>query len=1196
MKQLFRFFTVLLLAAVTSEAWAIDVPKPKTTALQPDVELYILNVGTQLYLGQGEAWGTQATAAKKGLKYILKNKRDDGGVITCLGESGIDDAGNEITELPSGQYWLYSPDINKNGAHSTCRWQDGTCGEEYRCSFTDQTDWDSRGIWQIASVGNNTYTLQVPSNLPTTDLYLTFQNLYVEGEFAGVWPEHGSLWAQNNNNGLSYGLYSDIVYTDHPEACQWQFVLAADYAIYSAKCELAELAEEAKGYGIDTSAAEALIANENATLEDVQDMIANLKEVLNSLASRDNPAVILNLNGDNGSDMPGWTTSTNPSYEASSFCWEFWNVSGSPYIEYPLPNMPAGLYRLAAQAYTRTDMHGVLTFGANSMEIATVSSDKVNNRTQGLAWFKEGNGLNVMTAETTEPSDLTIRLTADGSKSDYWTVWHSFTLTYYGNQESDYRAFGDWVVEGYEQEFAEANYTQSYYDNLLALIEKNNGAMTKAEALAVAEELKAAMEALRKNVALYNELWGLVEADEQYVYDTSKFDYDQEFYDLFEDIYAMFSDENYTKTNEELEKLLADYKEARQRAQDNAGLEPGQDVTDKLINPHFVDANGNSSFTGWTIDSDGGFQNNAGNSGVVEQWNGNTDNGKDIDVWQEVRLMHKGAYRLETKGWYRCDNANEAYAKWANGDKESIGYLYASYSKDAFHNVFEHFYEDGQFEGGFVNTADGATPNNVTAANSLFNGTNDWDMVVDFISLGEPTKLGIKGENLPSHAWIIWDDFKLTYLGDDLATMQDVAVNEANAALELVNEPMSKEAQETLTACIEAIENAATEEALLDAYKDINDALDVARKSIANYKNIQKAIDQLDNALYEYAETATAEAIDNADQLVAELEKGIADGSIKDSEVDEVLARVKNAIMALKMPKNMSDATEENPIDCTSLIVNPRYFNEETGAATLEGWIHTGDNGAEPEMGEIGYAEGWGNTKEDATFDIHQDFTGMPEGTYKVMVNGLFRQGGTAMASKIFQYGYAEKLGKLDMISEEAKKDVPEATHAGQFYANGDYKPLKDWLLIGTDEWDEKAQEVFQGFTSEGNAAYVDSLTTDEPIEYQFPNLRSALYERALEGYYENTLWCYVGSDGKLTIGACNQNATDGDWTPFSNWRLYYEGTESSHESTTGIREAETTTGKIEAIYSIDGRRMNALQKGMNIVVVNGKAKKIMVK
>ena len=75
MKQLFRFFTMLLLAAVTStQAWAGDwvIPAPAGQAIEPEVEYYIFNVGTNQFLDKGNAWGTQATMTTKGMKFILK--------------------------------------------------------------------------------------------------------------------------------------------------------------------------------------------------------------------------------------------------------------------------------------------------------------------------------------------------------------------------------------------------------------------------------------------------------------------------------------------------------------------------------------------------------------------------------------------------------------------------------------------------------------------------------------------------------------------------------------------------------------------------------------------------------------------------------------------------------------------------------------------------------------------------------------------------------------------------------------------------------------------------------------------------------------------------------------------------------------------------------------------------------------------
>ncbi|MCR5130118.1 MAG: hypothetical protein K6C10_01485 [Prevotella sp.] len=1206
MKQFFRFFTLLAIAVVSStSAWAVEVPTPKFAALEVNAEVYIYHVGTKKFLGWGEAWGTQSCVTDAGLKYILKNKRDDGAKITCLGNGGFTEDGSEITELPQGHYWLYSPDVVGKAGHSVDRWQDGRCGETFRCSFADQSDWDSRGIWSIASVGNNTYTLQVPQILPADDPYLTFQNLYEEGKFAGVDPTKAS-----NAADPTYGLYSDFVYADNPEVCQFRFVTAADMDIYKAKVNLAALIDKASAAGQDVSKYEAIVLDESATLDEIKAAIDELSEILQNLATYKDPTTLNIVNGDCGfsQSMDGWTTSNNPSYENN--CWEFWNISGAPYIEQTLANMPAGLYRLKAEAYTRTNMHATLEFGDASMEIVTVGSDVVNNRSQGNAWFNNGNGMNVLILEKAEAGDLTIRLTADNTTGDHWLVWRSFEAQYFGAAETDYRAYTLWATDGYQDLVTDKYYTQSYYDAVENIVNvENEQAMTKEDALAVAEKAKAAMEDLRTNIALLDELVTFLD-DEPW--DGGKYyDEDGSFQALWEEVSALFEGE-ITQTNEELQALLDAYKEARQNAVDQwmlMNMEPGTDLTDRLVNPHFIDAAGNSSFTGWTIDSDGGFQNNAGTSGVVEQWNGNSTDGKSIDVWQEIRLMRVGAYRLETKGWYRCDNDQAAYTKWLNGDTDVIGYLYASYTKDKFHNIFEKLYTQEEWDtyctsangAGNYSTFDGMyASNGVWAANDLFNNTTDWDMSVDFLSLGEPTKLGILGEGLPAYSWIIWDDFKLTYIGDDLETMKEVAAKEAQGATDILDEgtPMSQEAADALRDCVNQINEATTTEELLEAYKNISTAVDNARKSMANYKRIENALADLNDTMNDTYSTATKEAYDAAEALYDELMAGIDGGTIKDSEIEDVLARILAAKRALLVPANYKDASDDNHIDFTGVIDNARYFDEVNLAATMDGWTNVENVASvENEDDAIGVAEGYG-----ASFDLYQDIEGLPEGTYLVKVDGLYRQGMAANEAKMVQYNLAVTAGKLDMLSEEAKTAVDNYSPRGEMYANGDTKTLARWNFMEDETlWTAAAIDEFTFADADDYYEYVDSLTSvDNPPVYYFPNMRHSFYMRTLSGYYQNEVYCYVGADGNLRIGARLNDGQEGDWVPFTNWRLEYLGEESSHESTTGVREIETE-GVIEAVYSVDGRQTNKLQKGLNIVktrTADGKVvvRKVMVK
>ena len=1155
------------------------------------------NVGTGKFYNRGADWGTRALVAKSGRSVVIQTMHD------ALAYD-IEHKGSNVLEedLPEGTYAIFMVDNHNtagNEEHHSVRLEPGGNSTVYVDSWIGKTHaTPASHLWEFDEVATNTYTIHTPKACTAESGLANEGGEYVVGKVLGVVTD-------NENLVLSW----NIDYAGNEAICQWKFVAEDEGLIYFAKMNLRETAEEAEKCGLSTAKAKELYDSNTATAEEInsynEELRKQVDEALRNLATYKNPTTLNIVNGNCGfsGKMDGWTVSNNVKY--GNNCVEYWNVSGSPYIEQTLTNMPAGLYRLKAEAYTRTNMHSVLQFGEASMEIATIGSDVVNNLSQGNAWFNNGNGMNILVLEKKEAGDITIRLTADNTTGDHWTVWRSFEAQYFGAAETDYRAYTLWETEGYEDLVVDKYYTKSYLDAVATIVNVNNEqAMTKDECLAVAEKAKAAMADLRKNIALLDELVTFLN-DEPW--DGSKYyDEDGSFAALWEEVNALFEGE-ITQTNAELEDLLNAYKEARQNALDMwmiMNMEPGTELTDRLINPHFIDANGNSSFTGWTIDSDGGFQNNAKTSGVVEQWNSNGTDGKSIDVWQEIRLMRVGAYRLETKGWYRCDNDQAAYQKWLGGDTEVLGFLYASYSKDKFHNIFDRLYTQEEWDeycnstngnGNYSNFDGMLASSGVWAANDLFNNTHDGDMSVDFLSLGEPTKLGILAEGLPAYSWIIWDDFKLTYIGDDLETMKEVAAKEAKGATDILDEgnPMSQEAAEAVRNCVDQINAAEDKDALLEAYKNINLAVDNARKSIANYKRVESALAELNDVLSDTYDTATKEAYDAANALYDELMAGIDGGTIKDSEIEDVIARIIAAKRALLIPSNFADATDDNHIDFTKVIENPRYFNDNTLTATLAGWTNVdGKTTVEAENDEIGVAEGYSTS-----FDFYQDINGLPEGTYLVKVDGLYRQGSAPNEAKMVQYNLAVTAGKLDLLNEDDKKDIDNYSPRGEFYANDDVKTLARWNFMEDENlWNAEAITEFEFADGDDYYEYVDSISNyDDPKHYYFPNMRRSFYQRTLANFYQNETYCYVGSDGHLRIGVRNADAKESDWVPFTNWRLEYLGTESKYEGTTGVREIETE-GTIEAVYSIDGRRQNSLQKGLNIIVVNGKAKKVMVK
>ena len=1215
MKQLFRFVMLLFATIISANAFAGDwnIPEPKPSAFVPGDTFAIRNVGTQCFIWRGEAWGTQCCVNKIGQEAFAKREY-------YLIAPTIED--NETF----GSYYIFYDNHGAWGSHRIWRQPgDGNLGPHKGCFVDGAGNGPSSYLWDIQPVGNNKYTIGVPPTV-NDENGAAETVAYVEGEFCGVQLDHGSDWVTNNkeaSGGVTYGFYYDVVYADNPENCQWEFFNKKDLDYYNAKVDLAQLCDKIKeeGLAINTAAAEALIANENATLQEVLNMIEALKDEIANMASRHNPAdvtakYITNPQPNQG-NPDGWTV-LNASGGAATIgsssdnIGEFWNNGGYS-IHYTIKNLPKGIYRLNVEGWTRTDMVSVLTFGDQSANLPTIGASDVNQRSAGRSWIDSGKEPKLITdlfLDNAEDQDVEISITADNTIGDHWTCWGFFKLIFYGSADDDYKILADLYTAGWEEKIEGKYYYAPYVDALQSVLDKKEAAATKDEIYAVFDEVKAAYDELMKSVELYDQLFGYVDPQSPTFMNAEgdvKYHYDDVFIEVFERVEDMWYDEDTSLNNEEMEALIAEFLQKEDDAIKNTPPERDQDVSYMLVNSKFLDAQDNSSFDGWTVasrrsetDRSNPFQNNSGKRFVVEQWNGGGD-GAIIDVYQKVKLW-AGAYRLTCKGWYRSTTDQQQHD--SNPKLNTVNtFLYGSSSQYRFHDIFEHGYETEWWNEGPANfNIDNQTPNyysgnvdgllyphNCAAANYLFANTNNYDMVAEFISTGDSIKVGVKGQDIPAGGWLIWNDFVLTFIGNELEDMQPIAMEAAEMYRDYLNEHMAAATKAELKACIDNIDNAPDVATLLEAYKSIGDVVDKVINSMNLYLTLDAAIARLDEKIADKAETATKEALNAAEALSDELAKAYDEGAINDEDIPATLERIEQAIKDLNMP-DVTGASDDNPIDMTDVITNPRYDNGN--GATLNGWTNVdGKATAEYENNHYGVAEGF-NT----AFDLYQDLIKMPEGTYHVMLQGLYRQEGTIIDAKIWQYGYAEKKGVLDILSEEAKKDVPEYDARAKMYANGDSVAFKPWILVGTDDWTLEAQEYFANGYDGAWTEFHDSISNVGVDEiYYLPNNRLAFYDRAEGKFYDNELYCYVGSDGKLRLGACNLTGKTNDWVPFTNWRLEYLGTESKHESTTGIRETEQA-GKIEAIYSIDGRRMNALQKGMNIVVVNGKAKKIMVK
>ena len=161
MKQSFRFLTMLLFATLFhTSVFALDwvLPtQPKASPLVVEDTFAIRNVGPNAFIYMGEAWGTQGVvdvSVPKGKYFLLVRPQE--ATATVTEEDGSETSFTVIELQDNSKGW---------GTHFIWRQPaDGVLGAGNKGCFVDNGGAPAR-YWNIASVGNNVYTIQIPSQM-----------------------------------------------------------------------------------------------------------------------------------------------------------------------------------------------------------------------------------------------------------------------------------------------------------------------------------------------------------------------------------------------------------------------------------------------------------------------------------------------------------------------------------------------------------------------------------------------------------------------------------------------------------------------------------------------------------------------------------------------------------------------------------------------------------------------------------------------------------------------------------------------------------------------------------------------------------------------------------------------------------------------------------------------------------------------
>lgn len=315
----------------------------------------------------------------------------------------------------------------------------------------------------------------------------------------------------------------------------------------------------------------------------------------------------------------------------------------------------------------------------------------------------------------------------------------------------------------------------------------------------------------------------------------------------------------------------------------------------------------------------------------------------------------------------------------------------------------------------------------------------------------------------------------------------------------------------------------------------IRQLMQVLEESKALRNEYNAAFLQLEEALGFYAEVASYEALEFALALYVETEAHIGADDLTDEQIRWQITVITDAIQALRIPIGYEDASDEQPFDMTMAIANPTFMND-----TNDGW-----SGSKPGRAQkVGAAEFW-----NCNFDMYQDLKNLPNGTYKLTVQGFYRAG----------------WPDVEVLQAWRKG---ESTLNSFFYAQSDDTEVSTMLK---SVWEE-SYPVAVGV---GDEKLVEDVFT--------PNNMVAAVGYFDEGRFENVLFIKV-ENGELRLGLRKALQVVADWTMFDNFTLTYYGTNSKMDPT--VIDSPSVSGNHTpvAYYTLDGVKHNVRQRGVNIL------------
>jgi len=808
-----------------------------------------------------------------------------------------------------------------------------------------------------------------------------------------------------------------------------------------------------------------------------------------------------------------------------------------------------------------------------------------NNMQTAAAFFDEEINDNAANYDNTmyfilPEGEMNIGLQKKTQLSNDWTLFDSWSLNYYGNEADAYQMVFEKTKEAYELPDDQYVVSIPYLQAFETAAPASNAA---ADIVAALNALEEAYDTLTTNAQLWLDL-DVVAKQAEAVGANMNLDYTYTgpLGEWAMNVMQLKGERQLT--NDQIRALIAEKKaEIAVAMKHPSPTAKDLEMTDMLENPAFD----TDSWNGWTV-----VVKNAGNSRVTqkcaEEWNA-----ESFDIYQVVKDAPVGVYKISVQGFYRYGRGDNAYSAYNDQEvsyvKSSPTFVYLNEKTTPFMNVFAapqtaDFY-DGLTD--IYTAPDGNVfPDNMPSSARAFGAGMYTQEAMGLVREGQDLRIGVKGSsNQGGDSWVIFDNFKLTWVGYAVDIIQPLLEEQIAIYQEKLGEPMSKTAYNELSTAL-ASANAAmgldpsqpiTGKQMFDALAGLFKVDSLVTASINKFSELADAKTKLEEAIGTYESTASANAITNATNLLSEIGLLMNAHSIEDTDVDNYVEKVDEAIAALRVewvdPTLVSD---DNPKDYTSAINNPNYDENN------DGW--KGQQATR--NGDYGNAEIFDVRK----YDYYQDLVNLQPGTYELRVQAFYRYGLPTMDYDSLQTEYSNNAYLYAAISPTddgnytyfATPLIRLAAEASDWTETAD---LDGYAYCATDTTFTPTGET----DPETGVALQDTL-----VQYRYvANTMATASEVFLEEkYMNNSVIVKVPANGKLRIGLRKKGEQGKSWTLFDNWTLTYYGENSAKVATPIDLEQVVAVDNLAAepsvlkreFFTIDGRRANSMQKGIMIM------------